>query len=164
MATAHSFSLISFRLKSNKATKVAPIVPTDSKQFQKSHFRSTETKKCLIDMAPVRASTSTTRIPTTTRHTIDKGLRTFSWRLNERIITCSAPRNGSARWTCTSPGIPDQTVPGTLAGKGSQACWPYGETHHPTGDEDQGRSSWCWAACGRSRPLNGLATACWTIL
>lgn len=31
-------------------------------------------------------------------------------------------------------------------------CWPYGETHHPTGDEDQGRSSWCWAACGRSRP------------
>lgn len=49
-------------------------------------------------------------------------------------------------------GLSDQAVPGTLAGKGSQACWPYGETHHPTGDEDQGRSSWCWAACGRSRP------------
>ena len=47
MAAAHRFSLISFRLKSNKATKVAPIVPTDSKQFQKSHFRSTETKKML---------------------------------------------------------------------------------------------------------------------
>ena len=103
LATAHCFSLISFRLKSNKATKVDPIVPTDSKQFQKSHFRSTETKKCLIDMAPVHASTSTTRIPTTIRHTIDKGLRTFSWRPNERIITCSAPRNDSARWTCTSP-------------------------------------------------------------
>ena len=44
LAAAHRFSLISFRLKSNKATKVAPIVPTDSKQFQKSHFRSTETK------------------------------------------------------------------------------------------------------------------------
>ena len=28
-------------------------------------------------------------------------------------------------------GIPDQTVPGTLAGEGSQVCWPYGETHHP---------------------------------
>ena len=29
-------------------------------------------------------------------------------------------------------------MPGTLAGKGFQVCRPYGETHHPTGDEDQG--------------------------
>jgi len=29
-------------------------------------------------------------------------------------------------------------VPGTPAGKGSPVCRPYGETHHPTGDEDQG--------------------------
>ena len=35
-------------------------------------------------------------------------------------------------------GPSDQAVPGTLAGKGSQVCRPYGETHHPTGDEDQG--------------------------
>ena len=27
---------------------------------------------------------------------------------------------------------------GTPAGKGSRACRPYGETHHPTGDGDQG--------------------------
>ena len=31
------------------------------------------------------------------------GLRTFSWRLNERIIICSVPRNDSAWWSCTSP-------------------------------------------------------------
>ena len=37
-----------------------------------------------------------------------------------------------------APKIPDQTVPGTLADKGSPVCRPYGETHHPTGDEDQG--------------------------
>ena len=35
-------------------------------------------------------------------------------------------------------GIPDQTVPGTLAGEGSQVCWPYGETHHPLGDKNEG--------------------------
>ena len=29
--------------------------------------------------------------------------QTFSWRLNERIIVCSVPRNDSARWTCISP-------------------------------------------------------------
>ena len=29
-------------------------------------------------------------------------------------------------------------MPGTLAGKGSRACRPYGGTNHPTGDEDQG--------------------------
>ena len=29
-------------------------------------------------------------------------------------------------------------MPGTLAGKGSQVCRPYGQTHHPNGDEDQG--------------------------
>ncbi|WP_294686031.1 transposase [uncultured Bifidobacterium sp.] len=29
-------------------------------------------------------------------------------------------------------------MPGTPAGKGSRACRPYGETHHPTGDGDQG--------------------------
>lgn len=32
-----------------------------------------------------------------------RGLRTFSWRLNERIIICSVPRNDSAWWSCTSP-------------------------------------------------------------
>lgn len=35
-------------------------------------------------------------------------------------------------------GLSGQAVPGTLAGKGFQVCRPYGETHHPTGDEDQG--------------------------
>lgn len=29
-------------------------------------------------------------------------------------------------------------MPGTLAGKGSRVCRPYGETHRPAGDEDQG--------------------------
>ena len=29
--------------------------------------------------------------------------RTFSWRLNEKIIICPAPRNDSARWTCIPP-------------------------------------------------------------
>ena len=32
-----------------------------------------------------------------------RGLRTFSWRLNERIIICSVPRKDSARWSCISP-------------------------------------------------------------
>lgn len=36
-----------------------------------------------------------------------------------------------------APGSSDQAVPGTLAGKGSRVCRPYGQTHHPTGDEDQ---------------------------
>lgn len=32
-------------------------------------------------------------------------------------------------------GLSDQAVvPGTLAGKGSWVCRPYGETHHPAGD------------------------------
>lgn len=35
-------------------------------------------------------------------------------------------------------GLSGQAVPGTLAGKGSQVCRPYGETHHPAGNEDQG--------------------------
>ena len=35
-------------------------------------------------------------------------------------------------------GLSDQTVSGTLAGDGSPVCRPYGQTHHPTGDEDQG--------------------------
>ena len=30
-------------------------------------------------------------------------VRTFSWRLNERIIICSVPRKDSARWSCISP-------------------------------------------------------------
>ena len=30
-------------------------------------------------------------------------VRTFSWRLNERIIICPVPRNDSARWICTPP-------------------------------------------------------------
>ena len=72
LATAHCFSLISFRLKSNKATKVAPIVPTDSKQFQKSHFRSTENEQCLTETTPVHASVTTARIPMAIRHTIIK--------------------------------------------------------------------------------------------
>ena len=29
-------------------------------------------------------------------------------------------------------------MPGTLAGKGSQVCRPYGQTHHPAGDGNQG--------------------------
>ena len=32
-----------------------------------------------------------------------RGLRTFSWRLSERIIICSVPRNDGARWNCISP-------------------------------------------------------------
>lgn len=34
---------------------------------------------------------------------IGRGLRTFSWRLSESIFVCSVPKNGSARWSCTSP-------------------------------------------------------------
>ena len=30
-------------------------------------------------------------------------VRTFSWRLNEKIIIWPAPRNDSARWTCIPP-------------------------------------------------------------
>lgn len=67
-----AFSLISFRSKPNKATKVAPIVPTTSSQFQKSHFQSIENEQCLIEMTPVHASVTTTRIPTAIRHTIAK--------------------------------------------------------------------------------------------
>ena len=37
-----------------------------------------------------------------------------------------------------APGLSDQAVPGTLAGGGSPVCRPYGQTHHPAGDEDQG--------------------------
>ena len=32
-----------------------------------------------------------------------RGLRTFSWRLSERIFVCSVPKNGSVRWSCISP-------------------------------------------------------------
>lgn len=48
------------------------------------------------------------------------------------------------------PGIPDQAMPGTLAGKGSRACRPYGETHHPTGDKGPRRSNRYWAACAEA--------------
>ena len=41
-------------------------------------------------------------------------------------------------------GISDQAVPGTLAGKGSPACRPCGETHHPAGDGDHGLATVCW--------------------
>ena len=34
---------------------------------------------------------------------IGRGLRTFSWRLSERIFVCSVPKNGSVRWSCISP-------------------------------------------------------------
>lgn len=37
-----------------------------------------------------------------------------------------------------APGLPDRAVPGTPAGKGSRACRPYGQTHHPAGDGGQG--------------------------
>ena len=57
LATAHCFSLISFRLKSNKAT---------------SHFRSTENEQCLTETTPVHASVTTARIPMAIRHTIIK--------------------------------------------------------------------------------------------
>lgn len=88
-------------------------------------------------------------------------MRTFSWRLNERIIICSA-RGTTARGGLVFrhaddhgpdrevPGIPDQAMPGTLAGKGSRACRPYGETHHPTGDKGPRRSNRYWAACAEA--------------
>ena len=57
-------------------------------------------------------------------------------------------------------GLSGQAVPGTLAGKGFQVCRPYGETHHPTGDEDQGDRT----GTGRhARKQTGLATVCWTV-
>ena len=37
-----------------------------------------------------------------------------------------------------APGLSDQAVPGTLAGEGSPVCRPYGGTHHPAGNKDQG--------------------------
>ena len=49
-----------------------------------------------------------------------------------------------------TPGLPDQTVPGTPAGKGSPACRPYGETHHPTGDKGPRRSNRCRTACAEA--------------
>lgn len=79
----------------------------------------------------------------------DNRVRTFSWRLNERTITCPVPRNDSARWTCAphadghgpggeAPGSSDQAVPGTLAGGRFQICRPYGQTPHPNGDANEG--------------------------
>lgn len=68
----------------------------------------------------------------------------FSWRLNERIFVCPVPKNDSVRWNCIpprrgqrprwygpggrAPGLSDQAVTGTLAGKGFPVCWPYGQT------------------------------------
>ena len=100
----------------------------------------------------------------------DRGLRTFSWRLNERIYRMFGPEERqravdlySATPMTTpggrAPGLSDQAVSGALAGDGSRVCRPYGETHHPTGNQDQGQSSWCWAACSRSGPPNGSARA-----
>lgn len=77
-------------------------------------------------------------------------VRTFSWRLDERIIVCPVPGNDGAWWTCIfrhadgrgpggrAPGLSDWAVPGMPAGKGSRVCRPYGEIHHPAGDGDQG--------------------------
>ena len=92
---------------------------------------------------------------------LGRGLRTFSWRPGKRIIICSVPRNDGARWTCIPPrrrprpGRPDQAVPGTLACGGSQVCRLYGETHHPTGDKDQGDR----AGIGRHAAEAGRRTA-----
>ena len=72
------------------------------------------------------------------------GMLAFSWRLNERIFVCPVPKNDSVRWNCIpprrgqrprwygpggrAPGLSDQAVTGTLAGKGFPVCWPYGQT------------------------------------
>lgn len=53
------------------------------------------------------------------------------------VDLCSATPMTTAQ-VVEPPGPSDQAVPGTLAGKGSRVCRPYGETHHPAGDEDQG--------------------------
>ena len=68
----------------------------------------------------------------------DKGMLAFSWRLNERIFVCPVPKNDSVRWNCIpprrgqrprwygpggrAPGLSDQAVTGTLAGKGFPVC------------------------------------------
>ena len=50
-------------------------------------------------------------------------------------------------------GLSDQAVLGTSAGGGSPVCRPYGQAHHPPpGNEGQGQSGWCRAACSGSRP------------
>lgn len=56
-------------------------------------------------------------------------------------------------------GLSGQAVLGTLAGGGSPVCRPYGQAHHPPGNEGQGRSGWCRAACGGSRPPGNSAWA-----
>ncbi len=79
----------------------------------------------------------------------DKGLRTFSWRLNERISYVRSRGTAACGGAVfhhaddhgpggEASGLSDQAVPGTLAGEGSPVCRPYGETHHPAGNEDQG--------------------------
>lgn len=79
-----------------------------------------------------------------------KGPWTFSWRLNERINGMFSPeeRRRAVELCFATPmttaqvvkhlGLSDQTVPGTLAGKGFPACWPYGQTRHPIGDKNEG--------------------------
>ena len=54
-----------------------------------------------------------------------------------------------------TPGLSDQTTPGTLACGGSPVCRPYGETHHPVGDKDQGDR----AGAGRHAAEAGRPTA-----
>ena len=99
-----------------------------------------------------------------------RGLRTFSWRLNERIIIYSAPRNDNARWTCTSPRRWPRPRwsstwvirPGSAWSAGWQripdmpAIWRNPSSHWRRGPR---RSNWCRAACSRSRPPNCSARA-----
>ena len=52
-------------------------------------------------------------------------------------------------------GLSDQAVSGALAGDGFPVCWPYGQTHHPTGDQAKGSR----AGAGRHAAEAGRQTA-----
>ncbi len=102
---------------------------------QKSHFPTI--------LAPVKPLIPARKHP-------DRGVQKFSWRLNERIIVCPSPgkRRRAVKLHSTKPmataqvverlGYPTKQCPGTLVSIGPPACWPYGETRHPTGDENEG--------------------------
>ena len=97
-------------------------------------------------------------------------VRTFSWRLGERIIVCPVPGNDGAWWACIPPRRwprPGRssawvTRPGSARNAGRQripgmsAIWPDPSSRRRRGPR---RSNRCRAACGGSGPPNCSARA-----
>ena len=101
------------------------------------------------------------------RRRFDKVLRTFSWRLHERIITFSAPRNDSAvDLYFTTPmttaqvvkhlGYPTRQCLERWLAKDPRYAGHMAKSIIPL-EQGPRRSNRCRAACGRSGPPNGLA-------